>query len=79
MSLCFVSGEPMLDGHTDLHMTSDGDSKKSILGFLMTFVRGVVSWQSKLQKCIALSTIKAKYIAITESFKEALWMKKFLE
>ena len=38
-----------------------------------------MSWQSRLQKCVALSTIKAKYIAITETSKELLWMKKFLQ
>ena len=47
-------------------------------GFLMNFVRGAISWQSKLHKCIALSTIKVEYIAIIESCKEALWIRKFL-
>ena len=76
--LCFGSGEPMLDGYTDLDMASDVDSRKSISMFMMSFAR-VVSWQSKLQKCVALSTTKAEYIAITEGCKEALWMRKFLE
>ena len=48
-------------------------------GFMMTFARGAVSWQFKLQKCVALSTTEAEYIAITEDCKEALWMRKFLE
>jgi hypothetical protein len=38
-----------------------------------------MSWQSKLQKCVALSTTEAEYIAITEVAKEFLWMKKFLQ
>ena len=45
----------------------------------MTFAGGAVSWQSKLQKCVSLSTIEAEYITITEGCKEALWMRKFLE
>ena len=60
-------------------MVGDVDSRKSILGFLMTFARGAISWESKLQKCVALSTIEAEYIAIIEGCKEALWMRKFLE
>ncbi|RVW49594.1 Retrovirus-related Pol polyprotein from transposon TNT 1-94 [Vitis vinifera] len=40
---------------------------------------GTVSWQSMLQKCVALSTTKAEYIAITKASKELLWMKKFLQ
>ena len=79
MCLCFGSGKPMLDGYTDSDMAGDVDSRKSISGFMMTFAGGVVSWQSKLQKCVALSTTEAEYIAITEGCKEALWMRKFLE
>ena len=42
--LCFVSGEPMPDGYTNLDMVGDVDSKKSISGFMMIFTGGVVSW-----------------------------------
>ena len=79
MCLCFDNGEPMLDGYTYLDMAGDVDSKKSISGFMMTFAGGAVSWQSKLQKCVALSTIEVEYIAITEGCIEDLWMRKFLE
>ena len=79
MCLCFGSSEPMLDGYTDSNMVGDIDSRKFILGFLMTFTGGAVSWQSKLQKCVVLFTIEAKYTALTKGCKEALWMRKFLE
>ena len=54
--LCFGSGEPILDGYTDADMAGNVDTRKSTSGFLMTFAGGGVSWQSKLQKCVALST-----------------------
>ena len=38
----------------------------------MTFTGEAVSWQSKLQKCIALSTTEVEFIAITEACKEVL-------
>ena len=64
MCLCFGSGEPKLDGYTDSDMAGDVDTRKSISGFLMTFAGGAVSWQSKLQKCVAISTTEVEYIAI---------------
>ena len=62
----------MLDGYIYSDIAGDIDSKKSISGFFMTFAGEAVSWQSKLQKFVTLSTIEAEYIAITESCKEAL-------
>lgn len=38
-----------------------------------------MAWQSRLQKCVALSTIEAEFIAITEACKELLWLKKYLQ
>ena len=63
---------------TNTDMVGDVDSRKSTFGYLITFSRETMSWQSKLQKCVALSTIETEYIAFTEASKELLWMKKFL-
>ena len=60
-------------------MAGDLDGRKSTSGFIYTFAGGAVSWQSRLQKCVALSTTEAEYIAITEAGKEMLWLKRFLE
>ena len=68
----------MLDGYTNANMSGDIDSCTSTSMYFMTFA-GVVSWQSKLQKCVALSTTEAEYIAGTEACKELLWMMIFLE
>ena len=32
-----------------------------------------------MQKCVALSTIEAEYIAATEAGKEMIWLKRFLQ
>ena len=69
----------MLEGFIDADMVGDLDGKKSTYGFLFTFAGGAVSWQSKLQKCVALSTTEAEYIAATEAAKEMLWMKRFVQ
>uniref|UniRef100_A0A2N9GSR4 Integrase catalytic domain-containing protein n=1 Tax=Fagus sylvatica TaxID=28930 RepID=A0A2N9GSR4_FAGSY len=67
--LSFGSSKPVLEGYTDADMAGDLDGRKSTSGFLFTFAGGAVSWQSKLQKCVALSTTEAEYIAATEAGK----------
>ncbi|CAL1397307.1 unnamed protein product [Linum trigynum] len=78
MSLCFGDGEPVLVGYTNANMAGDVDSRRSTSGYLITLSGGAISWQSRLQKCVALSTTEAEYIAATEACKEMIWMKKFL-
>ena len=40
---------------------------------------GAVSWSSKLQSIVALSTTEAEYIAACEAGKEILWMRNMLQ
>ena len=72
MCLSFGNANPVLVGYTDADMAGDVDSRKSTLGYLITFAGGAVSWQSKLQKSVALSTTEAEFIAAIEAWKELL-------
>ena len=60
-------------------MARNLDSRKSIFGYLFTFVGETISWQSKLQRCVSSSTKEVKYIESIEVGKEILWMKYFLQ
>jgi len=79
LKLCFGGDKPTLVGYTDSDMAGDVDSRKSTSGYLIKFAGGVVAWQSRLQRCVALSTTEAEFIAITEACKELIWFKKFLQ
>ena len=59
-------------------MAMDLNRRKSTSSYLFTFASRAISWQSKLQKCVYLSTTEAEYIAATEAAKEMLWMKRFV-
>nr|GEW40079.1 retrovirus-related Pol polyprotein from transposon TNT 1-94 [Tanacetum cinerariifolium] len=79
LGITFGNGKPTLVGYTDSDLARIKDNMKSTSGYLMTFAGGAVSWQSRLQKCVALSTTEAEYVAATEACKELLWLKKFLQ
>ena len=60
MCLTFSESKPILKGYVDADWTGDLDGWKSTSRYLFIFAGGAVSWQSRLQKCVALSTTEAE-------------------
>ena len=52
---------------------------RSTTGYVFTIAGGPVSWRSTLQSTVALSTIEAEYMAMTEAIKEAIWLQGLLD
>ena len=65
-------------GCSDADWASDVIDRKSISGYCSYFEGSLVSWLAVKQKSIALSSMEAKYYAMTHAFKEALWLCIFL-
>ncbi|KAH9293321.1 hypothetical protein KI387_041476, partial [Taxus chinensis] len=60
-------------------MAGDVDNRRSTTGYIYTVGGTTVSWISRLQKLVALSTTEAEYVAATEASKEMIWLQQFLE
>ncbi|PIL23016.1 hypothetical protein GSI_14323 [Ganoderma sinense ZZ0214-1] len=63
-----------LVGFTDADGSMHED-RKAISGYAFLIDGGAVSWASKKQEIISLSTTKSEYVAIMHASKEALWCK----
>ena len=61
-------------GYVDSDYAGDLDSRKSMTGYVFMFAGGPICWKSTLQDVVALSTIEAKYMAMIEVGKEAVWL-----
>ncbi|KAH9752533.1 Integrase catalytic domain-containing protein [Citrus sinensis] len=66
-------------GYLDSDFARDFDKRKSTTGYVFTLAGGAVSWVSKLQTVVALSTTEAEYMAATQACKEAIWIQRLLE
>ncbi|XP_063775439.1 uncharacterized protein LOC134910976 [Pseudophryne corroboree] len=62
----------------DTDWASDEDDRCSYTGYLFALAGAAVSWASRKQPTVALSTAEAEYRALTETSKEALWIKESL-
>ena len=48
---------------------------KSTSSYVITIAGGAVTWSSKKQASVTLSTAEAKYISVTHTAKQVLWHK----
>ncbi|KAE8688563.1 Retrovirus-related Pol polyprotein from transposon TNT 1-94 [Hibiscus syriacus] len=69
-ALCFKGGDTILTGYVDADLAGNVDIRRSTTGYVYTLGGTAVSWVSQLQKIVALSTIEAEYVAVTEAIKE---------
>ena len=53
----------------DSDMAGDVDTRKSTSGYVYTLASGAISWCSRLQRIVELSTTKSEYISATEASK----------
>ena len=60
-------------------MGSDLDERKSTTGYIIKVNDCVVSWVSKKQSTVALSTAEAEYIAISAAVQEIKWVTLLLD
>ena len=51
------------------------DGRRSLTGYVFTMGSCAISWKAVLQTTVALSTTEPEYMAVTEGFKEAIWLK----
>lgn len=65
-----------LKGFVDSDWANDVDDRRSTSGFLFEVYGNTVSWTSRKQGLVALSTTEAEYVAAASAVSEALWLKK---
>ena len=81
--LCLVysvsnANNPMI-GYSDANWAGDRDTRRSTSGYAFIVSGGLVSWNSKKQKIVALSTAEAEYVALSEACKETIWLRKLVQ
>ena len=72
-----TSPEPFIT-YSDADHGGNPDNGKSTGGYVVKIGSGVVSWSSKLQPLVALSSTEAEHISTVEAGKEIFWMCQFM-
>ena len=60
------------------YFVGDLDKRRSTSGYVFTLAGGAISWMSKLQDIVVLSTTEFEYIVASHACKEAIWLRGLL-
>ena len=74
LGLTYEADEQPLRGFSD----SDWAVRHSTSGWVFTLAQAAISWGSKKQKSVSLSSCEAEIIAASEAAKEAVYTSRFL-
>ncbi|KAJ9513562.1 hypothetical protein QJQ45_006125 [Haematococcus lacustris] len=72
--LVFGAAEGLV-GFCDADFAGDTDTRRSTTGYVFMLHGGAVSWSSRRQPTVAVSTTEAEYMAASAASKEALWLR----
>jgi hypothetical protein len=73
-----VNIKPELTGFSDSDWGSDKDTRRSTTGYVFMLCGGSISWTSKLQPTVALSSTEAEYMAACAAAQEAIFLRCLL-
>lgn len=76
--ITFKGTDTSVLGYTDADYAGDVDTRRSTTGYVFIMNGGAITWQSKRQPTVAVSTTEAEYMAAAAAIKEALWLRKLL-
>ena len=61
--------------YSDADWAGDVGDRKSTSGYVFSIAGGPVSWRSRKQDTVALSTTEVEYVALSSAAQECVWMR----
>ncbi|THH01090.1 hypothetical protein EW026_g1530 [Hermanssonia centrifuga] len=77
LSLVYGGVQKGLEGFVDADGASQ-EHRRAITGYVFLIDGGAVSWSSKKQELVTLSTTEAEYVAATHAAKEVMWIRRII-
>jgi len=63
-------------GFCDSDFAGDQSDSKSTSGYVFTLAGAAISWKSKKQTLVSLSSTESEYIGYSEAAREAIWLRR---
>jgi hypothetical protein len=64
--------------YADSDWASDIHTRRSTTGYMVMLASGVISWNTRAQKTVALSSTEAEYMSLSDTCRQLQWMHSLL-
>jgi hypothetical protein len=64
--------------YVDASFAGDADTRRSSTGYIFKIAGGPVSWQSRMQTSVALSSMESEYMAASAVAQKAMWHNRLI-
>ena len=78
MGICFSGTEENVYAYADANWAADADTRRSTSGYVFFLGSAPISWSSKRQPIVALSSTEAEYISLSHCAQESQYIRKLL-
>lgn len=70
------NGNTAMEAYSDADWASEVDGRRSCSSYVIRMSNAAVSWCSKRQSIVALSSTEAEYIALSSTVREIIWQRE---
>lgn len=67
-----------LEGYADADLGNDPDDRRSVSGVIVRINDGPVMYKAKARSSVALSSIEAEYMALSNATQDGVWVRQLL-
>ncbi|MCH82858.1 copia-type polyprotein [Trifolium medium] len=71
--------ELIMQGWSDSDYAGDHDDRKSTSGYVFTMGESAISWSSKKQPIVTLSTTEAEFVSAASCACQCIWLRNILD
>lgn len=72
------TGNYILSGYSDSDLAGNIEDRRSTGGMAFYLDESLITWVSQKQRCVALSSCEAEFMAATAAACQGVWLKNFL-
>ena len=78
LGINYESNNASLTGYSDADFANNELDRRSLTGYVFKIGNAAITWNTRKQPTVALSTMEAKYMAVAAATREAIWLRQLI-